>query len=133
MSDQAAVLFVNEEFYRAFDDHDIAAMERIWSSRVTVTCIHPGWQPLTGRQAVMESWAAILANPGAPRISCHRQSAFVLAGAAYVLCYEKVNGSVLVATNIFTREDAGWRLVHHQAGAAPEVDFREEPRQKTMQ
>jgi ketosteroid isomerase-like protein len=109
------------------------AMENVWSSHAAVTCIHPGWRALTGRQAVLESWAAILTNPEAPKITCHQPLVFVLGAAAYVLCYEKVAGSVLAATNVFTREADGWRLVHHDAGAAPGVILREESHATTLQ
>jgi hypothetical protein len=36
--------------------------------------------------------------------------------AAYVICEERINGAVLIATNIFVREAEQWRLAHHQAG-----------------
>jgi hypothetical protein len=35
---------------------------------------------------------------------------------AIVLCRELVGGSPLIATNIFVREDEGWKLLHHQSG-----------------
>ena len=61
-----AVLFANEAFYRAFADRDIAAMEEIWASEAPVACIHPGWSPVIGRERVLASWRAILANPASP-------------------------------------------------------------------
>lgn len=120
MSDAAAVLFVNEAFYDAFAARDVEAMKMLWSRKAPVTCVHPGWRPLVGRDPVMDSWAAILTNPGAPRISCHNPSAFLLGAVAYVLCYERIEGSFLTATNVFVREESSWRLVHHQAGPASE-------------
>ena len=38
--------------------------------------------------------------------------------AAWVVCHEAVEGGppMLVATNLFAREDGGWKMVHHQAG-----------------
>ena len=119
MSDEAAVLFVNQAFYEAFSDHDIGAMDAIWSRQGPISCVHPGWGALAGRDAVMQSWAAILSSAGAPRIICRSPSAFVFGNVAYVICYEEVDSSFLVATNIFAREDVSWRLVHHQAGVAP--------------
>ena len=41
----------------------------------------------------------------------------IFAGSsAYVICYEKVTNGVLIATNIFVREDGAWRMIHHHAG-----------------
>lgn len=119
MSDEAAVLFVNQAFYEAFSDHDIGAMGAIWSCEGPISCVHPGWGALAGRDAVMDSWAAILSSADAPRVVCRSPSAFVVGNVAYVICYEEVDSSFLIATNIFAREDVSWRLVHHQAGVAP--------------
>ena len=63
------MLFANEAFYRAFADGDLAAMDAVWASAAPVACIHPGWNLLDGREAVMASWRAILNNPKRPDIS----------------------------------------------------------------
>lgn len=117
--DRVAVLFANEAFYAAFANRDYAAMDRLWSRRHPVTCIHPGWRPLVGREAVMHSWQGILGHPSAPRIRCHDPTASLHGGIAYVLCYEVLETGFLAATNVFVREKDAWRLVHHQAGASP--------------
>jgi ketosteroid isomerase-like protein len=119
MSEHAAVLFANEAFYVAFAVCDFPAMDALWSRRPSVTCIHPGWSVLAGRDSVMESWRSILANPNAPRVGCRNAVAHVLGDTAYVVCYEAIDGSFLIATNVFVREDGGWKMVHHQAGATP--------------
>src|SRR3546814_2090550 len=82
MSDSDAVLFANEAFYRAFVDRDLAAMEAVWSREAQVSCIHPGWAPLFGRDEVMTSWAAIVSAPGAPDISCRGARAQVYGATA---------------------------------------------------
>lgn len=116
MSDKDAVLFANEAFYRAFAERDLAAMEGLWSQRSPVACIHPGWNPLTGRGAVMASWAGILGGEAAPKIRCLGPVAFVTGDTAFVICYELLDDGFLVATNIFVREAGVWSMVHHQAG-----------------
>jgi hypothetical protein len=119
MSDYVAVLFANDAFYLAFTSRDVEAMDAIWSQRPSVTCIHPGWELLSGREQVLESWEAILTSGHSPNVTCHEASATVLGETAYVVCYEELEGAYLMATNIFIREDNTWKLVHHQAGAAP--------------
>ncbi|MDP6706739.1 MAG: nuclear transport factor 2 family protein [Alphaproteobacteria bacterium] len=116
MSERAAVLFANEVFYRAFADRDLAAMDAAWARRAPVVCIHPGWPPLEGREPVMESWRAILANPDSPSTQPRGAEAYLHGEAAFVVCYEEIEAQYLIATNIFVREDGLWRLVHHQAG-----------------
>ncbi len=125
MPDEEAVLAANEAFYRAFDAHDLAAMDAVWARETPVACIHPGWDTLVGREPVMRSWAAILGNPDAPRISCRAAKAFMSGQGAFVVCQEVLGGGVLTATNCFVREADGWRMVHHHAsplqGPAPPV------------
>jgi ketosteroid isomerase-like protein len=115
MTESDAVLATNLEFYRAFATQDFAAMERLWSRKAMVLCTHPGWLPLTGREAVMESWRNILGNPEAPNVMCHDDIAFLYGAMAVVLCEEELSSGHLAATNVFIKEDGSWRLVHHQA------------------
>ena len=113
--DQAA----NSAFYEAFANGDMAAMEAVWSTREDLACIHPGWQALVDRHAVMESWRSILASP--PPVRCIGARVFVNTTLAHVICYEGLGEGMLVATNIFRKEEGGWRVIHHQAGPARTV------------
>ncbi len=101
-------------------------MEELWAEVATVAVIPPGWQALTGRQEVLESWQAILEGPNSPEITCHGASAHVCGDVAYVLCYERVGDAFLVPTNIFAREGSAWRMVHHQAGPTAITELPDE-------
>ena len=116
MSESASVLFVNEAFYDAFRTRDGETMEQLWAQETPVACIHPGWRALTTREDVMESWQEILESDSAPEIDCRGAKAFVAGDSAFVVCYEVIGSTVLVATNLFHQEQGAWRLVHHQAG-----------------
>jgi hypothetical protein len=123
--DRDAILFANEAFYRAFAERNFEAMEAVWARDHPVACIHPGWGPLSGRQEVMASWEAILKHPSQPHVTCLAPEVFILGDTAYVICFEEVGGSYLLATNIFVRQGSLWRMVHHQAGptsAAPPAE-----------
>lgn len=113
--DLAGVLAVNAAFYTAFAARDGATMERLWAERHPVACVHPGWPPLLGRAAVIESWQRILANPQAPKIRCFRERALLYGSVALVICHEILEEGLLVATNTFVREGGLWRLAHHQS------------------
>ncbi len=110
------VLKSNESFYRAFNDKDFAAMAGVWSSSQDISCIHPGWNVLEGRDSVLESWRTILSNPSQPRIVFGGATVNVLGMVAVVVCRELVAGSPLAATNVFVSEGGVWKLVHHQSG-----------------
>jgi ketosteroid isomerase-like protein len=127
MTETDAVLAANLEFYRAFTTRDGAAMEALWARHLPVACTHPGWEPLSGREDVMEAWANILANPDSPHAACHDEEVFLYGDVAFVICEEELPGNVLTATNVFAKEDGVWRMVHHQAGP---VFQREAPRRR---
>jgi ketosteroid isomerase-like protein len=117
-TDEVAVLEANDGFYRAFTERDAAAMDDVWAHERPITCVHPGWDLLVGREAVMTSWQAIFGNDGSPPIQCLRPRAWITGDASYVVCLESSGGGppALVATNMFVREGGRWRMVHHHAG-----------------
>jgi ketosteroid isomerase-like protein len=131
MSDVAAVLTANRAFYRAFAARDLEAMAALWASEAPVACVHPGWDALRDRAAILKSWRNILGNPGSPAVLCENETAHVLGDVAYVLCHEVIEDAYLVATNLFVRERGQWKLAHHQAGPLanpPEQPDRPPPR-----
>ena len=109
------VLAANREFYRAFAERDLAAMESLWASVAPVACIHPGWNALRGRDLVLASWRSILGDGDVPRVVSENASVHVLGETAFVICEEHVGHAMLVATNVFLHEHSRWKMVHHQA------------------
>ncbi len=116
MPEHDAVLFANEAFYLAITHRDAEAMDRLWAQSVPVSCLHPGWGALRGRDLVVDSWRRILSHDGAPKIACRQPEVAIYGDVAVVICYEDIGGQLLVATNIFRREGRSWQIVHHQAG-----------------
>jgi hypothetical protein len=116
LSDTDSLLFANEAFYRAFADRDVEAMADIWSREHPVSCLHPGWGPLSDRSEVISSWAAILSSPEAPDIACLSPRARICGDVGIVICFERLRDGLLVATNMFVREGSLWKMVHHQGG-----------------
>lgn len=124
------VLFANEAFYLAFAERDLAAMDRLWSHRPDVVCVHPGWPALTDRATVMASWKRILGNADQPKVAMHVARTLDLGGAMLVLGYEKMADTVMVAGNVFEAGGAGPVLVAHHAGLCgdpPELPDRVAP------
>lgn len=118
MTETPAVLFANEVFYVAFLNGDYDSMESLWATGVPVSCIHPGWHHLTGRDVVMESWYAMMTNNEPPAMEFQNATATVYGNLAVVICYEAFSTVTLVATNIFIKEDGLWKMIHHQAGGS---------------
>lgn len=119
MSTPQDVLGTNAAFYAVFADGDVTMMERLWASASEVSCLHPGWPPVFGRDQVLDSWRLILEQP--PPIVAGDPRVMQFGDTAVVVCQERVGGMMLAATNIFVREDGVWKLVHRQATRLPEL------------
>lgn len=132
-SEQAAVLFANDAFYVAFSNNDIGAMEDLWSEDARVSCVHPGWNTIAGRNQVMASWAAVLADPGSAGIEPLNPFATIHGDIALVVCHEIYPEGYLIATNVFKLENGEWKMVHHQAGRAPPPPESDETDGDTIQ
>lgn len=119
------VLSTNAAFYEALATGDFGLMQKVWSNTDDVTCIHPGWGSILGRQSVMRSWETILQSP--PKIACTEPRGFVSGDSAYVIAYENLGDGRLIATNLFRLEDDAWKMIHHQAGVARPASTPQRP------
>ena len=116
MAARDEVLATNALFYRAFRERDESLMAGLLAKDAPVAVIHPGWRALAGHDEVLASWRAIFRNPRAPEVHCVNPVVFLMGETAIVICTEELAEGSLVATNVFVREDGGWRLSHHHAG-----------------
>jgi ketosteroid isomerase-like protein len=112
---ESDVLVQNEAFYAAFRDRNVAAMTELWATSTPVSCIHPSWDALIGRDQVIASWLAILGDESSPQIRCENATAWIAGDVAWVVCNEIIKNVLLTATNVFVREEGEWRIVHHHA------------------
>lgn len=113
MMSEDTALFANEVFYAAFRDGNYPAMADLWAAEAKQCCIHPNWEPLFGREAVLASWRELLRH--APPVECLDSYVVSTQSMAAVFCYEKIEETFLAATNVFILEEGRPRMVHHQA------------------
>lgn len=121
MTDIEAIQTVNQDFYRAFERKNFAAMGSVWSSGIGVSCIHPGRPALKGWEAVGDSWEQIFKGTDYLEIETELVSTEVNGDLAYIILIETVfqviRGQRMqarsLATNIFERMGQRWYLVHH--------------------
>ena len=111
-----ALQFANDAFYNAFSARDAAAMEALWDREAPTSCLHPGWGPLFGYEAIVGSWRNLFASGTSPLISCKAPAASLYGDLGFIVCFEALPGGFLAATNAFIRRGALWKIVHHQAG-----------------
>ncbi len=126
MGDEEKILFANEVFYAAFAGADVDAMSAIWAHDVAVSVIHPGGDLVSGRDEVLESWQAILEGNASFDIEMRGATARCIEDMGIVVCYERVGGHNLIATNLFARSGGAWHIVHHQSGPSPVMPPRDE-------
>lgn len=116
-----------QAFYEALDAADSEAVIDLWLEDDDVVCIHPGGPRLTGYAAVKSSWTAILAN-GPVRARCTLAKSLETPTVALHNVVEEVvvgEGTQqqvvsVLATNVFVKTPAGWKMVLHHASAGPE-------------
>ena len=102
------MLAANAAFYAAFNARDSDAMAALWATAAEVSCVHPGWNILRGREAVLESWRSILGNAEQAKIVGAAETAQIVGEVALVVGRELVGGiRSRSATRFFVRGTAG--------------------------
>ena len=113
-------------FYEALERADLELMMAVWSEDEDILCVHPGGARLTGQDQVRESWRQILAGDARARVHLSQQVA--ITGPMLAVHSVHENFSVpgekralqaVVATNVYVRTAAGWRMIMHHGSAAP--------------
>ncbi|WP_149259786.1 nuclear transport factor 2 family protein [Actinomadura sp. K4S16] len=133
---------VHAEFYAAFEAGDFDRMSAVWADGPYadgVSCVHPGWTMLRGREAVLRSWVLIMANTSYIQFVLTDVETDVYGDHAVVTCKENIltadedteagflAGGSIVATNVFVRAGGEWRLLlHHGSPVLNVVDAEEE-------
>jgi ketosteroid isomerase-like protein len=126
--DRARLEEVNAEFYAAFEAGDLDRMGAVWADgpyAAGVSCVHPGWSLLRGREEVLRSWALIMANTGYIQFVLTDVETDVYGDQAVITCNENIltadegtesgflAGGSIVSTNVFVRSNGEWRLLLH--------------------
>jgi len=121
--DQLDVERINLAVYRAFEALDLPAMLALWVQDDSASCVHPGWEPLSGWGEVRTAWESIFANTESIRFDLSDVNVMVSGSLAVVRLIENIEsesgGEITqgraMATNVFVRSPTGWLIVHHQA------------------
>lgn len=130
MSTADEVRRASEQFYAGLNrmaNGERGALADSWSHSATVTTMHPIGGREVGWDAVRDSFdqVAAIASDGSIRLTDQRiqvagdmayevgveQGAFTMAGHDVSLEHR--------VTNVYRREDGGWKLVHHHTDTSP--------------
>jgi uncharacterized protein (TIGR02246 family) len=113
-------------FYEALERGDLEAMMAVWAEDEDIICVHPTGPRLSGQDQVRESWAKIFSAGAGPRVHITHQVAVTGMMIAVHSVHENftLEGDPrapvpVVATNVYLRTAAGWRMIVHHASPAP--------------
>ncbi|MEV4944137.1 nuclear transport factor 2 family protein [Streptomyces sp. NPDC053755] len=143
-TDTAAVEAANTAFYEAMERGDFEEVSSLWldDGATPISCVHPGWPVLSGRGEVLRSYALIMANTEYIQFFLTDVQVSLGGDVAVVTCTENILsggpaedgaelgplvGQLVVATNVFRRTSAGWRIwSHHGSPVLTESDDEED-------
>jgi uncharacterized protein (TIGR02246 family) len=127
-------------FYEALERCDLDGMMAVWAEDEEIVCVHPAGARLTGQDQVRESWAKLFAAGPRARLRIEQQVAISGMMLAVHSVFEtfSIQGQKaeaqplpIVATNVYLRTAAGWRMIVHHASPgpaqAPAAEAREAP------
>jgi ketosteroid isomerase-like protein len=113
-------------FYEALERADLEGMMAVWAEDDDIVCVHPGGARLTGQDQVRESWSRIFQAGTRARVHISNQVAITAMMIAVHSVHENfsVEGDPgprppVLATNVYLRTAAGWRMIVHHASPAP--------------
>ena len=114
-------------FYEALERCDLDGMMAVWAEDEEIVCVHPAGERLSGQDQVRESWARIFAAGPQARVRIEQQvaiSAMMLAvhsvfESFFLPSKPETKTVPVIATNVYLRTAAGWRMIVHHASPAP--------------
>ena len=113
-------------FYEALEHADLEAMMAVWAEDEEIVCVHPTGPRLAGLAEVRSSWERIFAGGPGTRVQITHKvetSGIMLAVHSVHENFSVPGGegppAPIVATNVYLRGAAGWRMIVHHASPAP--------------
>lgn len=112
-------------FYEAISRADINAVMALWADEENIVCIHPGAPRLIGHSSIRSAWESIFEQGGVPIRPVQVHVTQNLMTSVHNIIEEvQRSGSRqhdihILATNVYMKTAAGWRLVSHHASVVP--------------
>ncbi|GIZ53201.1 YybH family protein [Noviherbaspirillum aridicola] len=112
-------------FYDAISRADVNAVMALWADEENIVCIHPGAPRLVGHSSIRAAWESIFEQGGVQirPVQVH-VTQNVMTSVHNII--EEVHRTVsrqqdihILATNVYMKTPAGWRMVSHHASVVP--------------
>src|SRR6185436_2629261 len=104
-------------------------MMAVWAEDEDIICVHPGGERVAGQDQVRTSWAQIFSSGPQARVQISDQVAISGVMLAVHSVHENFSLATarpgdpkpvpILATNIYLRTAAGWKMIVHHASPAP--------------
>lgn len=134
MTTETEVMRASDQFYAALAQMlatgDAGPVTAVWSRNQAGSTMHPIGGREIGRDQVLAAWEQ--AGPAFTEGKVSADDLVVIPlsdDVAYTVCIERFEGKMggetvrgeWRATNIYRREDGGWKIVHHHTDSSPEL------------
>ena len=113
-------------FYESLERGDLDLMMAVWAEDEEIICVHPAGVRIAGQEPVRESWRKIFASGQRLQVQVAQQVTLTGMMVAVhsvheviTVVGERLASPPIVATNVYLRTAAGWRMVVHHASPAP--------------
>jgi ketosteroid isomerase-like protein len=113
-------------FYQSLERGDLELMMAVWAEDEEIVCVHPAGTRIAGQEQVRDSWRKIFASGQRLRVQVTQQVALTGMMVAVhsvheviAVIGERIARPPMIATNVYLRTAAGWRMVVHHASPAP--------------
>lgn len=123
---------IEGQFYEALQRGDIEKLMAVWSDDDDIACVHPGGPRLIGAVAIRASFEAIFGNGAinaAPervrRVLTHACAVHSVLERVEVMGADGPQAAWVIATNVYLKGAAGWRLVAHHASPGTPQEVQE--------
>jgi ketosteroid isomerase-like protein len=116
---------VEAVYYDAIAANDIDALMALWADDDEIVCVHPGATRLIGHAAIRASWVEVFERGGVRLAPTRLHASLNMMSAVHSVLEEVRTPGVeqpdlhIVATNVYLKTPAGWRIVMHHASVAP--------------
>ena len=118
---EKSVLAINRAFYKALHERNFDAMKKLWAHSGPVAVVHSGWPELLGREAVLRSWKALLADKSQVFADCRGAQVELQGQKAAVVCDLQGESNVVRSINVFRRHGEGWEMIFHGVRTLPSM------------
>ncbi|WP_293787954.1 nuclear transport factor 2 family protein [uncultured Aeromicrobium sp.] len=136
------VLAAHRAFYDAIETGDLDLMASLWVDAPGVTCVHPAAAPLRGTEAVLRSWAVLMAQVEYIQFFLTDIEVTMLpvgaeqSSSALIVCTENIlsdgvtsesfTGGSAICSSLLIRDGRHWRFWSRHASPVAIPDPREE-------